>query len=67
VLGRLPQILEPLSASQGPWIASTGMGMPGPTWAIGVGLFVAAAIFVATLIVRHRSKRPDPLAERTVE
>jgi hypothetical protein len=45
LLARLPQILEPLSTPIGSPTVLTGMGMPGPTYAVLVGVIAGASMF----------------------
>lgn len=47
LLGRLPQILEPLSTPIGRPMALTGMGMPGPTQILLAGAIVGIVVFLS--------------------
>ena len=68
LLERTPQILEPLSVPTGPYVSMTGMGMPGPTWAVVAGIALGAVTYVVgTLgpivtqkLRRRRDQSPTP-------
>lgn len=57
VLGHLPQVLEPLSTPIGSPMALTGMGMPGPTSAIVVGILCGGVLLAMNLGYRRRVRR----------
>ena len=59
VMSALPQILEPLSQDTGPFMAISGRGIMGPTRAVIVGLFIAAAVLLpyGVLALTGRARR----------
>ncbi len=58
VLERIPQILEPLSTPIGSPMSLSGMGMPGPTYAIVVGVIAGTLVFGFISLIRRRQKLP---------
>lgn len=53
VTERLPQILEPLSVSTGTWTAISGLGRPGPTFAIVAGFLWGVCALAAAAWLRE--------------
>lgn len=63
LLERTPQVLEALSTPSGPAMVVTGMGMPGPTFAVLSGLGLAACVYtLASLspVVMKRLRKTNP-------
>lgn len=57
LMERTPQVLEPLSVPIGSPIALSGMGLPGPTYAILAGVVAGVCLFVAIAGFKRWDKR----------